>query len=113
GTTRHRTWEWVRDTWPTLRPICGAALAETAARPFAARGVMKPYPNLRHVRLFCHCLQFGSLTRAADLVGISQPAASQALKRLEMVFGAPLVDFRNAIPVATEEGRIVLVRAQR
>lgn len=74
---------------------------------------MKPYPNLRHVRLFCHCLQFGSLTRAADLVGISQPAASQALKRLEMVFGAPLVDFRNAIPVATEEGRIVLVRAQR
>lgn len=74
---------------------------------------MKDYPNLRHVRLLCHCLQAGSVTRAADLVGISQPAASQALVRLETLFGAPLIDFRGGSPTATEEGRIVVTRAQR
>ncbi|WP_274425003.1 LysR substrate-binding domain-containing protein [Chelativorans sp. YIM 93263] len=74
---------------------------------------MKQYPNLRHVRLFCQCLQSGSVSRAADLVGISQPAASQALARLEAIFDATLIDPQHSTPVATEEGRIVLTRAQR
>lgn len=74
---------------------------------------MKHYPNLRHVRLFHACLQTGSVSRAADMVGISQPAASQALVRLEAVFGAPLIEMKGGGPIATAEGRIVLSRAQR
>lgn len=74
---------------------------------------MKEYPNLRHVRLLCACAQLGSLSRAAEQVGISQPAASQALARLETIFDTPLIETQHGGTAPTEEGRIVLVRAQR
>ncbi|MFN3766681.1 MAG: LysR family transcriptional regulator, partial [Aliihoeflea sp.] len=39
---------------------------------------MSSYPNLRHVRLFQFAAETNSLTRAAEAVRVSQPAASQA-----------------------------------
>lgn len=74
---------------------------------------MKTYPNLRHARLFCACLSLGSVTRAAEMIGVSQPAASQALARLEDIFGAALFDMTDGRPTATEAGRIVAARTQR
>lgn len=74
---------------------------------------MSAFPNLRHVRLFCACLREKSISRAAETCGVTQPAASQAIMRLEHVFGSILVDRqRNAI-VATPEGSIVYARLQR
>ena len=74
---------------------------------------MKTYPNLRHARLYCACLSLGSVTRAAEMIGVSQPAASQALARLEDIFGAALFDMTDGRPTATEAGRIVAARTQR
>ncbi|UUP16690.1 LysR family transcriptional regulator [Nitratireductor thuwali] len=74
---------------------------------------MKDYPNLRHVRLFCACLQRGSVSRAAEEIGLTQAAASQALARFEAIFGRRLIDRQNGAPAATPEGRIVLARARR
>lgn len=74
---------------------------------------MKTYPNLRHARLYCACLSLGSVTRAAEAIGVSQPAASQALARLEEIYGAALFDMTDGKPTATEAGRIVQARTMR
>jgi DNA-binding transcriptional LysR family regulator len=70
-------------------------------------------PNLRHLRLLVAAVAKGSLTRAADHVHISQPAASQAIQRLSDVFGARLLERTGNRVVATPEGRIVAARADR
>ncbi|WP_445943947.1 helix-turn-helix domain-containing protein, partial [Roseicyclus sp.] len=46
--------------------------------------------NLRHLRLFLALSGKGSLSAAAALMGLSQPAASQALAALERRAGGPL-----------------------
>lgn len=68
------------------------------------------YPNLRHLRLFCTYLQVGSVSDAAEICGVSQPAATQALTRLDQIFGTRLIDRQRR---ATSEGQIVLLRAER
>lgn len=70
-------------------------------------------PNLRHLRLLVAAVARGSLTRAADHVHISQPAASQAIQRLSDVFGARLLERTGNRVVPTPEGRIVAARAAR
>lgn len=74
---------------------------------------MLVYPNLRHVRLFAHAVETGSLTRAAEAVRVSQPAASQAISRLEDHFGGDLFERRGSGIFLTERGRVVAVRAER
>ena len=71
------------------------------------------YPNLRHIRLFCACLRTGSLTQAADIIGVTQPAASQAISRLEDLFGSRLLERGPGQAMATPEGRVVQARSQR
>lgn len=46
--------------------------------------------NLRHLRLFLALAEAGSLAAAAGQMGLSQPAASQALAALEHRAGGPL-----------------------
>lgn len=70
-------------------------------------------PNLRHLRLFEAAVRLGSLTRAAELVHVSQPAASQAVARLSRLFGARLAERTSGGLRATAEGRIVQSRAAR
>ena len=70
-------------------------------------------PNLRHLRLLVAAVSKGSLTRAADHVHISQPAASQAIQRLADVFGARLLERIGNRVIPTPEGRIVADRAAR
>lgn len=68
-------------------------------------------PNLRHIRLFVAFADKGSLTAAADALGITQPAASQAIHALEAALGATLIT--RADMTATEEGETALVRFRR
>lgn len=68
-------------------------------------------PNLRHIRLFVAFADRGSLTAAADALGISQPAASQAIHALEAALGATLIS--RADMTATPEGETALVRFRR
>ena len=46
--------------------------------------------TLRQLQIFEAVVHTGSVTAAADLVAISQPAASQALRELEALLGRPL-----------------------
>ncbi len=46
--------------------------------------------NLQHLRYFLAVMDTGSISRAAELSGVTQPTLSLALKRLEREFGTPL-----------------------
>lgn len=46
--------------------------------------------NLQHLRYFLAVMDAGSVSRAADLLGVTQPTLSLALKRLEAEFGTRL-----------------------
>lgn len=46
--------------------------------------------TLRQLQIFEAVVHTGSVTAAAELVAISQPAASQALRELEALLGRPL-----------------------
>ncbi|WEX10539.1 LysR family transcriptional regulator [Chelativorans sp. AA-79] len=74
---------------------------------------MQPYPNLRHIRLFEAAVDLASLSRAAEAVHISQPAASQAISRLEVYFGGLLLHRQGARVSPTERGTVVARRARR
>ncbi len=66
--------------------------------------------NLRHLRLLPAIAQAGSLSLAARNAGVSQPALSQALAKLEAAFGVALFD-RTASGVApTAAGRRIVRR---
>ena len=71
------------------------------------------YPNLRHVRLFCACVRSGSLTQAAESVAVSQPAASQAITRLEAFYGSQLLERHQRRTTPTADGLILQARAMR
>ena len=74
---------------------------------------MAPLPNLRHIRLFAHAVATNSLSKAAEAVRVSQPAASQAISKLEAHFHGPLFERRGAGVHATPRGLIVAARAER
>lgn len=58
---------------------------------------MNKLPNIKHMRVFLEAVRFGSISEAAHRCHLSQPAATQALARLEEEVGATLVnrDRRN------------------
>lgn len=74
---------------------------------------MESYPNLRHVRLFEQAVATSSLSKAAEAVRVSQPAASQAISKLESHFGGPLFERRGSGVLVTRRGMIVAARASR
>ncbi len=48
-------------------------------------------PNLRHLRVLQEAVATGSVSAAAERCQLSQPAATQAIARLETEFGTPLL----------------------
>lgn len=74
---------------------------------------MRDYPNLRHIRLIAAAVRLGALSWAAEAVGISQPAASQALAKLEATFGGRLLERSRSGALATARGQVVARRAER
>jgi len=50
--------------------------------------------RLRHLHLLVSVADHGSLKRAAEHVGMSQPAATQAIGELKRLLGAPLLERR-------------------
>lgn len=69
--------------------------------------------KLRHLTLLTRLGRLRSLTRAADTMGISQPAATKALAEIEDIFEAPLfVRSRQGLD-PTPLGKLALVRAER
>ncbi|MFC5288668.1 LysR family transcriptional regulator [Actinokineospora guangxiensis] len=68
--------------------------------------------ELRHLRTVAVIAETGSLTKAAVVLGLSQPALSVRLKRLEEEVGAPLFTRGSTGVVPTLFGEFVLLRAR-
>lgn len=68
--------------------------------------------ELRHLRVVCAIAEMGSVTKAASLLGLAQPALTAQLQRIERTLGGPLFDRdrRGARPTAL--GELVLARAR-
>ena len=73
---------------------------------------MKPR-NLRHFRVFLGVADLGTPTAAAARCGVSQPAVTQALSRLEAQAGGPLFDRTRKGFFLTSRGRILEARVRR
>lgn len=68
--------------------------------------------HLRHLRLLIALDDLGSLLKAAEQVGLSQPGASKALQEIEETLGAPLFTRTNRGLNATAAG-VCVVRYAR
>lgn len=68
-------------------------------------------PNFWHLYVFRAVIDAGLLTRASVRLGLTQPAASQAIKNLERHFSAPLFVRGKSAMVLTEAGSILSARA--
>src|SRR5690349_24930856 len=68
--------------------------------------------ELRHLKVVCAIAETGSVTKAAALLGLAQPALTTQLQRIERALGGPLFerDRRGARPTAL--GELVLARAR-
>ncbi|AHH94595.1 LysR family transcription regulator [Kutzneria albida DSM 43870] len=77
-----------------------------------ARNVRRMRLELRHLRAVCTIADTGSVSKAASVLGIAQPALTAQLQRIESTLGAPLFerDRRGVRP--TQLGQLVLERAR-
>jgi DNA-binding transcriptional LysR family regulator len=69
--------------------------------------------NFRHLRLLGAVITHGTLSSAARATGISQPALTQALTKLELAFGVQLFNRTPLGVVPTSGGRRVMDRVGR
>ncbi|AXA26479.1 MULTISPECIES: LysR family transcriptional regulator [Pseudomonas] len=69
--------------------------------------------DLRQLRYFIALTEYRSFVRAAEAMGITQPAFSRAIQGLEQEFGCALVDRGNKALQPTPEGQVVLQHARR
>jgi DNA-binding transcriptional LysR family regulator len=69
--------------------------------------------NLRHLRALSVVIARGSMSRAAETVGLSQPAMTQGVAKLERTLGARLLVRQPDGVRATEAGRGLAERADR
>lgn len=69
--------------------------------------------NLRHLRMLVAISEAGSLSAAARATAVSQPGLTQALNRLEALFGTMLFDRRTTGVMMTPDGQRVLQRTRR
>lgn len=69
--------------------------------------------KFRHFSILIAIAKHGSVTRAADSLGVSQSALTQALAELEDIFGSPLFSRSSRGVTPTELGTLALTRATR
>lgn len=67
--------------------------------------------NLRHLRALGPIVERGSMSAAAEAVGLSQPALTQGLAKLERQLDVALFDRRASGVVPTDAGRTLAERA--
>ncbi len=71
------------------------------------------FPNIRHLRVLCEAARLGSVSLAAEQVHLSQPAATQAIARMEADLGVTLLARHRDGLVPTPLGAVFLDRARR
>ena len=70
-------------------------------------------PSLRLLRIFQAAAEQNNFGAAAEHIGVSQPAVSQSIKRLEALLGVTLFDRRRTACGPSEFAAILHVRTQR
>ncbi|QKW38033.1 LysR family transcriptional regulator [Actinomadura sp. NAK00032] len=68
--------------------------------------------DIGHLRMVCAMAETGSVTRAAARMGVSQPAMSSQLRRVEEIVGGRLFERSRAGLEPTALGRQVVARAR-
>jgi DNA-binding transcriptional LysR family regulator len=68
--------------------------------------------NIRHLRAVAAIVRSGSVTGAARLVSLTQPAVTQGVAKLERHLGLPLFERAPGGMVPTEAGRMLAARAE-
>ncbi|OAI46377.1 hypothetical protein AYO44_02100 [Planctomycetaceae bacterium SCGC AG-212-F19] len=63
--------------------------------------------QLRQLRGFCETARLGSLSAAADALGLTQPTVWEQVRALERVFGTRLVEAHGRGCRLTEDGRVL------
>jgi LysR family carnitine catabolism transcriptional activator len=69
-------------------------------------------PSLRQFAAFVQVARLGSFARAAEVLGLSQPALSQSVSQMEGQLGAKLFRRTTRALSLTEEGTLLLPRAE-
>jgi LysR family pca operon transcriptional activator len=62
--------------------------------------------RMRHLRCFLETARLGSLSAAADVMHVSQPAASKTIRELEDILGVPLFDRSGRRLVLSSAGKV-------
>jgi DNA-binding transcriptional LysR family regulator len=81
--------------------------------PSADRALKISRHSLRHLRAFLAVVETGSVTRAAELCFVSQPAVTQALAKIEQTVGLPLFSRTPQRIFANAAGEILARRITR
>ncbi|TWX53712.1 LysR family transcriptional regulator [Colwellia hornerae] len=63
--------------------------------------------NLKRLAYFCQLAVLGNFTRAADKIGIAQPALSIAIQKLEQEVGLKLINRTDKNSLLTTEGEVL------
>jgi DNA-binding transcriptional LysR family regulator len=69
--------------------------------------------DIRHLRYFLAVAEAGSMTRAAEALGIQQPPLSQQILALEQELGVPLLRRHPKGVEPTPAGQVLRAEAQR
>jgi DNA-binding transcriptional LysR family regulator len=69
--------------------------------------------NLRHLRALREAVTHGSLNRAAEAAGLSQPALTQGLSKLERQLGVLLFERHSKGIAPTPAGTAMAERSER
>jgi len=69
--------------------------------------------EIEQLQQFLKVAELGNFTKAAQSIGISQPALSRSINRLEEELGQPLFERQPRKTVLTEAGHLLHSRAQR
>jgi len=84
------------------------------SNPASAAGIApSPAVNLRRLKYFIKIVDVGSLTQAAEVLHIAQPALSQQIATLEGEFGQQLLLRTSRGVSPTEAGRVLYRHAQQ
>ena len=79
----------------------------------SARPSNTPRPDFHQLETFLKVAETRSFAEAARQLGVSQPAVSQTIAKLEEVYGGDLFERRRGMPVAlTLMGRMILPKAK-
>ncbi len=72
-----------------------------------------PFMEFRQLEYFCALSEWQNFTRTAEILHVSQPSVTKAIKALEAELGVTLIDRRQKHVKLTEEGQAFLLHAQR